>query len=557
MKQTRYVFVTGGVVSGLGKGIASASIGALLKKLGFKVAAIKVDPYLNIDPGTQNPYQHGEVFVTEDGCETDLDLGHYERFLDEPCCSLSNMTSGQIYSTILEKERKGDYQGQTVQVIPHVTQEIQRRIIKLAQKKDADIVLCEIGGTVGDIESQPFLEAIRQMSKRVGRENCCYVHLTLVPYISSSGEVKTKPTQHSVRDLRAVGIYPDIIICRTPHKAHLDDDLKKKISLFCDVDPEDVIEGTDVDDIYEVPTKFLNQDVHMRVLEKINLVSATSIAFSVFEEYVKKSKALKHAVDSTVKVSRDGFFRRNFKIAIIGKYVECKDAYISIEESIKHAAVSQNMAVDILKIDAEDFEKFSDDVKKDWDGIVVPGGFGERGIEGKILAAKYCRENNVPYLGICLGLQIAVIEFARNICGLDDANSTEFDSSCLYPVIDLMENQKSVTGMGGTMRLGDFTCKLKRNSLVGQYYNEDVIVERHRHRYEFNDEFENIMEENGLVVVGRDELTGLVEIVENKNQDFFVGVQFHPEFKSRPFGSRPVFVGFLDSMARKAKNGRQ
>ena len=547
---TKYIFVTGGVISGLGKGITSASIGALLKEMGYSIAIIKCDPYLNIDPGTQNPFQHGETYVTHDGMECDLDLGHYERFLNSETCRMSNMTSGQVYETILGKERRGDFQGQTVQVVPHVTEEIQKRIIRLGVNKKSDIVICEIGGTVGDIESLPFLEAIRQMQKKVGRDNCCYVHLSYVPYIASSGEVKTKPTQHSVKELRSIGITPDIIICRTSKEVDFTSELKNKISIFCDVDVQDVIEGNDVIDIYEVPINYHNQQVHLRICDHLKLDKNIECNMSKWESYINKK------------------CKGEVKIGIVGKYIGCQDAYKSIEESLKHAAKENEVNLIISKIDAENIPETKMNDITSCDGILVPGGFGQRGFEGKVDVAGMAYNLKIPYFGICLGMQAAVVAAARRSPMITDANSTEFDKNCINPVINLMEEQKEITDMGGTMRLGDYECYflgVRDDNIAFRAYDDDCLfdgvfeyefsaVERHRHRYEFNDEYESILNTDvcGIMICGRDKKTELVEIIQGMNHPWYIGVQFHPEFKSSPLKPHPLFVDFI----RSAKENR-
>lgn len=522
---TKYIFITGGVVSSLGKGITAASIGCLLKSSGLKVNMLKIDPYLNIDPGTMSPFQHGEVFVTEDGAETDLDLGHYERFMDKNFTKYNNFTTGQIYETIISKERNGDFLGGTVQVIPHVTNEIKSRIKKLAD--GYDVVITEIGGTTGDIEGLPFLEAIRQFKQDAGEKNVCYIHVTLVPYIRAAEEMKTKPTQQSVAKLREIGIQPQIIICRT--EKPLTDDLKKKIALFCNVKPEGVIEERDVSfSIYEVPIMLKKQRLDEIILELLKLKGRKSDLRS-WEKMIEKIKNLKDEV----------------KIAVAGKYTELKDAYKSIWEALVHAGLANNVKV---KIDYVDVEKENLEEKlKNADGILVPGGFGERGVEGKINVVKFARENKIPFFGICLGMQCAVIEFARNVCGLKNANSTEFNPNTSYPVIDILPEQKKVTKKGGTMRLGKYLCEIKRGTLAEKSYRKKFIYERHRHRYELNNKFRNLLEKNGLIISGIHPEKNLVEIIELKNHPWFVGVQFHPEFLSRPLRPHPLFINFIKS----------
>jgi CTP synthase len=541
-KNTFYVFVTGGVVSGLGKGIASASIGSLLKDSGFNVSLMKIDPYINIDPGTQRPGEHGEVFVTEDGAETDLDLGHYERFTDIPTRKISNTTTGQIYKTVIERERKGDYQGQTVQIIPHITDEIQRRIIILGKETEADIVICEIGGTIGDIESLPFIEAIRQMSHRLGKENCCYVHLTLIPYIRSSGELKTKPTQHSVRELRELGITPDFLICRTEKK--ISDEHLGKISLYCNVDKGKIIQGYDVNNIYAVPYEFFKQDFHLKIIEKFGL-----------KPKKKKEKTKWEIFKSSNPVIVDG----SVKIAVVGKYTDCQDAYKSIDEALYHAGVHNKQLIEIVKIDSENLNDEEVLSKGNFNGILIPGGFGTRGFEGKILAAGFARDNNIPFFGICYGLHAAVISWARDVLNLEHANTTECSPKTEFNVIDLMEEQKSISNMGGTMRLGNYECYLggSKNSIAHKAYAQKEIQERHRHRYEYNSRFFLQFEETGLTVTGVNPETGLAEIIEIDNKirkhPFYIGVQFHPEFNSRPFRPHPVFREFIAAATKREK----
>jgi CTP synthase len=520
--KTKFIFITGGVVSSLGKGITTASIGFLLKAHKYKIDVLKFDPYLNVDPGTMSPYQHGEVFVTEDGAETDLDLGHYERYLNQNMSRKNNVTQGQIYERVLYKERYGEYLGKTVQIIPHVTNEIKSCIYRLARGKD--IVIAEIGGTVGDIESLPFLEAIRQVRLDVGRENVLYIHITLLPYIKAAEEIKTKPTQHSVMKLREIGIEPDIIICRT--EKIVGKDVKEKISLFCNVDIDSVILEPDVGScVYKIPLILREQKLDTLILKKLKL-RKRKVDISNWESLVKKYESLKNTVT----------------IAVAGKYTQLKDAYKSILEALFHAGVHNDVKVDIRYVDVElaDFEKYLVDVH----GIIVPGGFGERGIEGKIAAVKYARENKIPFLGICLGMQCAVIEFARNVCGLKGANSTEFNPNTEHPVVDLMESQKMVKYKGGTMRLGAYLCKIKKDTLAYRVYKSTQVYERHRHRYEFNNKYRKILQAHGLVISGEHPISqsvGLVEIIELKDHPFFIAVQFHPEFKSRFENPHPLF----------------
>jgi CTP synthase len=527
--KTKFIFVTGGVVSSLGKGITTASIGMLLKAHNYRVDVLKFDPYLNVDPGTMSPYQHGEVFVTEDGAETDLDLGHYERYLNQNMSRKNNVTQGQIYSRVLYKERYGEYLGKTVQVVPHVTNEIKQSIYSLARKKD--IVITEIGGTVGDIESLPFLEAIRQIRLDVGKENVLYIHITLLPYIKAAEEIKTKPTQHSVMKLREIGIEPDIIICRT--EKPVTREIKEKISLFCNVEVDCVILEPDVGScVYKVPLILKEQQLDRIILRKLKLRSR-KCEISDWVKLVEKYESLKDSVT----------------IAVAGKYTQLKDAYKSILEALFHAGVHNDVRVNIKYVDVEqkNFEQQLYDVQ----GIIVPGGFGERGIEGKIQAVKFARENKIPFLGICLGMQCAVIEFARNVCGLKDANSTEFNPKTEYPVIDLMESQKMVKYKGGTMRLGAYLCKIKKDTLAYRVYGTTKVYERHRHRYEFNNEYRKILQSKGLIISGEHPLpqsagpvpysAGLVEIIELKEHPYFIAVQFHPEFKSRFVSAHPLF----------------
>lgn len=523
---TKFIFVTGGVVSSLGKGITAASLGRLLKSRGLKVTIQKFDPYINVDPGAMSPYQHGEVFVTDDGAETDLDLGHYERFIDVNLTKNNSITTGKIYWSVLNKERRGEYNGKTVQVIPHITNEIKERILKSAKEKDFDVIITEIGGTVGDIESLPFLEAIRQIKYDVGKENVMYIHVTLVPYLSKAGELKTKPTQHSVKELRSLGIQPDILICRTEHP--IDEDLKGKIALFCDLDPSEVIENTDVSTIYELPQVLEDQGLAKKVIEHLNL-ECGPLDLSEWNSIAEK----------TLNPSR------KVKIALVGKYVELKDAYISVAEALKHGGIANDAEVEIEWIHAEDLEDSNpEDVLKDADGIIVPGGFGHRGIEGKISAIKYARENKIPFFGICLGMQLATVEFARNVAGLKGAHSTEVDHETTYPIIDLMPDQKAEE-TGGTLRLGIYPCKLADDSKIKEVYNDEIIYERHRHRYEFNNEFRNKLEEKGLTISGLSPDESLVETVELEDHPWFIGVQFHPELKSRPTNVHPLFNGFI------------
>ena len=521
---TKFIFVTGGVVSSLGKGITAASLGLLLKGRGLKVSLQKCDPYINVDPGTMSPFQHGEVFVTDDGAETDLDIGHYERFTDENSFADSNVTTGKVYWTVISKERRGDYLGGTVQVIPHITDEIKSRIYSVASKDKPDVVITEIGGTVGDIESQPFLETIRQIKCEVGEENCMYIHVTLMPYLRKVGELKTKPTQHSVKELRTIGIEPDIIVCRT--EVELTDDIKRKIALFCNVSPKNVVQNLDADMLYEVPLLLRKENLDTLVCQRLGLPDVES-RLPEWERIVEILKAKKEKV----------------KIAIVGKYTELHDAYLSICESLTHAGIANYLDVEVLWVNAVELEEEKDvsRVLGEADGVIVPGGFGERGIEGKIKAIQYCRENKVPFFGICLGMQLAVIEFARNVLGHREANSTEFCSDTPYPFIDLMPEQKNITNMGGTMRLGQYRCTLAKDTLAYAAYGQEEISERHRHRYEFNNIYFEEITKAGMRVSGVNPDHGLVEIIELPEHPWFVGVQFHPEFKSRPIRSHPLF----------------
>ncbi|KPU44600.1 CTP synthase [Oxobacter pfennigii] len=531
---TKYVFITGGVVSSLGKGITAASLGRLLKNRGLRVSIQKFDPYINIDPGTMSPYQHGEVFVTDDGAETDLDLGHYERFIDENLSKNSNVTTGKVYWSVISKERKGDYLGGTVQVIPHITNEIKQRVYRVAKDSNVDVVITEIGGTVGDIESLPFLEAIRQIKYEVGRENVCFIHVTLVPYLGKAGELKTKPTQHSVKELRSIGIQPDIIVCRS--EKPLSKELKDKIGLFCNVDGNSVIQNVDVSNIYEIPLLMEEEGLDDIVVKKLN-IDCHDCDMTEWRELVDRIKNLKDTV----------------RIALVGKYVELHDAYMSVVEALKHGGIDNNCDVEIDWINACDVtEENVKELLKDSHGVLVPGGFGDRGIEGKIAAAKYARENNVPFFGICLGMQCAVIEFSRNVIGFTGAHSSEFSSTTAYPVIDLMPEQREIDEKGGTMRLGIYPCKLKEDTISHMCYKDEIIYERHRHRYEFNNQFREEITSKGMSLAGLSPDERLVEIVEIKDHPWFVGVQFHPEFKSRPNKSHPLFKDFIRaSLANK------
>ncbi|MCH5314682.1 MAG: CTP synthase [Eubacterium sp.] len=533
---TKYIFITGGVVSGLGKGITAASLGRLLKARGLKVTAQKLDPYLNVDPGTMNPVQHGEVFVTDDGAETDLDLGHYERFIDESLTQNSNLTSGRVYWKVISDERKGVYGGQTIQIIPHVTNEIKRYINK-NEETGADVCLVEIGGTIGDIESQPFLEAIRQFSVDVGRENCLFVHVTLVPYLAASDELKSKPTQHSVKEMLSLGIHPDIIVCRTEHP--LTDDIKNKIALFCNVDKECVIENNNCDILYAVPMMLKEQKMDEVVIKKLGIECGEPD----LADWENMLFALRNP-------------KQTVTIGMVGKYVELHDSYISVNEALKHGGIDTHSAVKIEWIDSESLEGDADveAILGKMDGILVPGGFGSRGIEGKIKACKYARENNVPYLGICLGMQIAIIEFARNVLGLDGANSAEINPDTPYPVIDILPEQKDITDMGGTMRLGQYPCTLNPESKAFQLYGSSMIYERHRHRYEVNNDYRDALLKGGMIFAGTSPDNHIVEMVEIADHPWFVAGQFHPEFKSRPNKPHPLFRGFVTAALENKKN---
>lgn len=525
---TKYIFVTGGVVSGLGKGITASSLALLLKSRGYKVFMQKFDPYINVDPGTMSPYQHGEVFVTADGSETDLDLGHYERFIDEELNYTSNITTGKIYKTVIDKERRGDYLGATVQIVPHITNEIKNKVYEAGITSNADIVITEVGGTIGDIESQSFIEALRQIRNELGPSNTLFVHATLIPYIYGSNELKTKPTQHSVIELRGLGIQPDIIVTRS--SIPLDQSQKSKISLFCSIPKENVIESLDVKNIYQIPINYYNQKMDEIVLKQLELK-------------IKKSNLTKW--NELINITNN--LTNEIEIALVGKYVELHDAYISVVESLKHAGYKYHTQININWVDSEKLENITNlkEIFKNSKGILVPGGFGNRGIEGKIKAIRYARVNNIPYLGLCLGMQLAVIEFARNVCGLKEASSTEFNELCSDPIIDLMQDQKSIINMGGTLRLGNYECTLKTNTLAYSFYKQDKILERHRHRYEFNNKYKSLLEEHGLVFSGINEPANLVEIIELPSQNFHVACQFHPEFKSRPTKPHPLFDNFI------------
>ena len=534
--KTKFIFVTGGVVSSLGKGITSASLGFLLKSRGLKVTIMKCDPYINVDPGTMNPFQHGEVYVTDDGSETDLDLGHYERFIDENMSRMNNVTTGQIYDTVISKERRGDYLGATVQVIPHITDEIKHRIIILAQESKADVVIVEVGGTVGDIESLPFLEAIRQFTLEIPEKNLCTVHVTLLPFIDSAGELKTKPTQHSVMRLREIGLQPDVLICRTDRR--LIKSAKEKIALFCNVRPDSVIEAMNVSTIYEVPLRLAKQELDTLIIKRLNL-KTKSVNIDNLEDIVRRIK----------------YPNKKARISICGKYTDLKDAYKSIEESFVHAGVVDNAEVELKWVNSEEVETAgAHTFFKSSNGILIPGGFGERGIEGKLIAVRYARENKIPFFGICLGLQCAVIEYSRNVCGLRNANSSEFDPKTPHPVIHIMESQKSVKEKGGTMRLGAYPCVLKEDSLAYQAYQSKMISERHRHRFEVNNDYRKNLEDHGMILSGLSPDGNLVEMIELNNHPYFLGCQFHPELKSRIMNAHPLFVSFVKAALKYVPN---
>ncbi|MFZ7104784.1 MAG: CTP synthase [Peptococcaceae bacterium] len=528
----KYIFITGGVVSSLGKGITAASLGRLLKSRGVKVALQKFDPYINVDPGTMSPYQHGEVFVTDDGAETDLDLGHYERFTDESVSRFSNITTGQIYWSVITKERRGDYLGGTVQVIPHITNEIKEKVYWLEKNCDADVIITEVGGTVGDIESLPFLEAIRQIKSDVGRDNCMYIHVTLVPYLSAAGEAKTKPTQHSVKELRSIGIQPDAIVCRSERP--ISKEMEEKIALFCDINKEAVIQAVDAETIYELPLVLEKEGLDDIVIERLGLkCNGTDLV-----EWKSIVDKIKNPQDQ-------------IRIALVGKYVELRDAYMSVAESLIHAGIAHQIKVNIDWIYSGDLsDENVDEYLNGTDGVLVPGGFGDRGIEGKISAVKYARERKIPFLGICLGMQLAVIEFSRNVLGFKDAHSTEFNPDTDYPVIDILPEQKEIEDKGGTMRLGKYPCVLLENTLASKAYRRQEITERHRHRYEFNNSYKAAMEAKGLIVSGKYEEKNLVEIIELADHPWFVASQFHPEFKSRPNRAHPLFKDFIGAAYR-------
>ncbi|RTR33021.1 CTP synthase [Robertmurraya yapensis] len=532
---TKYIFVTGGVVSSLGKGITAASLGRLLKNRGLSVTIQKFDPYINVDPGTMSPYQHGEVFVTDDGAETDLDLGHYERFVDINVTKFSNVTTGKIYSTVLQKERRGDYLGGTVQVIPHITNEIKEKVFRAGQETNVDVVITEIGGTVGDIESLPFLEAIRQIKSDVGRDNVMYIHCTLVPYIKAAGEMKTKPTQHSVKELRSLGIQPNIIVVRT--EMPMADDMKDKIALFCDIDPKAVIECPDADTLYSIPLTLQEQNMDQIVLDHLK-IQAPDAEMTEWKELVNRVQNL----------------AKTTKIALVGKYVELQDAYISVVEALKHAGYQFDSDIDIKWINAEHVTP--ENVKEllsGVDGVLVPGGFGDRGIEGKILATQFARENKVPFLGICLGMQLASIEYARNVLGYKEAHTAEINPNTVHPIIDLLPEQKDVEDLGGTLRLGLYPCKLNEGTKAYEAYQDEVIYERHRHRYEFNNQYRQEMEKAGFIFSGTSPDGRLVEIIELGDHPWFVACQFHPEFTSRPTRPQPLFRNFVEASLKNSK----
>ena len=524
---TKYVFVSGGVVSGLGKGITAASLGRLLKSRGVKVTMQKLDPYLNVDPGTMNPYQHGEVFVTEDGGETDLDIGHYERFIDESLNKYCNVTAGKVYYQVIENERNGVYAGSTIQMIPHITNMIKDKIRLNAETNNAEVAIVEIGGTVGDYESLPFLEAIRQFTIEEGYANCMYIHVALIPFITPSNELKTKPAQHSVKELLSLGIQPDILVCRCDRP--LGKEIKQKLSLFCNVKLDCVIENTNMPSLYEVPLALEEEGLAEQVIKRLK-IQCKEKDLHDWEDMVQRSKKLTHRT----------------QIALVGKYIELQDAYISVVEALKHASIYNDTKLEIKWIDSEDItEKTAGTLLKSADGIIIPGGFGSRGIEGKINAARYARENKVPYLGLCLGMQIAIIEFARHVCKLDKANSKEIDPSTPYPVIDFLPGQNEYSMLGGTLRLGKYPCKLKTDTKAYGVYQEAVISERHRHRYEVNNEYRDILAQNGMVFCGTSPNDSIVEMIELPDHPWFVACQFHPEFKSRPNRPHPLFMGLM------------
>jgi len=534
-KMTKYIFVTGGVVSSLGKGIVAASLGRLLKNRGMNVTIQKFDPYINVDPGTMSPYQHGEVFVTDDGAETDLDLGHYERFIDINLNKYSNVTTGKIYSTVLKKERRGDYLGATVQVIPHITNEIKERVFRSGRETNADVVITEIGGTVGDIESLPFLEAVRQIKSDVGARNVMYVHCTLVPYIKAAGEMKTKPTQHSVKELRSLGIQPNIIVVRT--EMPISEDMKEKIALFCDIDPKAVIESRDAETLYSIPLSLQEQGIDQIACEHLQL----DCQEADMTDWIKLVEKVTHLTKTT-------------NISLVGKYVELQDAYLSVAEALKHAGYAFDADININWVDSEKVTAENvEELLAGSDGILVPGGFGDRGVEGKIVALKYARETKTPLLGICLGMQLASVEFARNVLGLEGAHSAELNPDTPHPIIDLLPEQKDVEDLGGTLRLGIFPCKVEEGTKAYEAYNDEVVYERHRHRYEFNNHYRQAMEAAGFIFSGTSPDGRLVEIIELKDHPWFVASQFHPEFKSRPNRPQPLFREFIKASLTQAE----
>lgn len=531
MNQTKYIFVTGGVTSSLGKGIIAASLAKLLQARGYRATIQKFDPYINVDPGTLNPYEHGECYVTDDGAETDLDLGHYERFLNVPTSQANNVTTGRVYLSVIEKERRGEFLGKTVQVVPHITNEIKERMQLLGQTGDFDVVITEIGGTVGDIESLPYIESVRQLLWELGEENAICIHLTLVPYLAAAGELKTKPTQHSVKTLMESGIKADILVCRTEHE--LSDELRQKLALFCNVKKEAVIQSIDASTIYDVPNLMLEEGLDTVTLKKLGLPEKNSPDLKQWNEFLQKHKNPKHEVN----------------IGLVGKYVELQDSYKSILEAFIHAGATNETKVNVISVHSEYLDaKTAESKLKNLDGILVAPGFGNRGIEGKIETVRYARENNIPFLGICLGMQMAVIEFARNVLGYKDANSTEMNESTTHPVINLMEEQKNIENKGGTMRLGAWKCSLKEGSIARKIYGKSQISERHRHRYEYNGKYLNELEKAGLIASGVNPDTNLVEIVEIKDHPFFVGVQYHPEYKSTVANPHPLFVSFIKAV---------
>ena len=537
----KYIFVFGGVLSGLGKGIVASSLGFLLKSRGYKVTIHKLDPYLNVDPGTMNPYQHGEVFVLDDGSETDLDLGHYERFIDESLSKKNTSSSGRVYWDVLERERKGDYLGETIQVIPHITDEIKNRIRAVNENGKFDVVITEVGGTVGDIEGQPFYEAIRQFILEEGKMNALIIHTTLLPYINAAGEMKTKPTQHSVMRLREIGLEPHVLVCRTEEEHHLTDKLKRKLGLFCNVETSHVFESPDVETIYEIPLVLHQQQFDGSIMKKLDLpINAHEEGLHILENYIGRFKHPKHELT----------------IAMCGKYNSLQDAYKSIIEAFIHAGIENDANVKVKWVDTEALENGMsvDDCFDGVDGILIPGGFGDRGIEGKIMSSKYARENGIPFFGICLGLQCAIIDFSRNVCGLDGANSSEFSSDCKYPVIDLMLDQKDVKSKGATMRLGSYSCNVKVGTKAHLAYGEVEIQERHRHRFEVNNTYRSQLEEKGLIISGENSELNLVEMIEVKDHPWFIGVQFHPELKSRIVKAHPLFRDFIYASIEKKNN---